>query len=89
MKQKEAKYMQREQVDRNYEAFKAMLPNILPLYEGKYALMKDGAAVGFYSTLEDAYVTANRFYKDQPFSVQRVTNAPVDLGFFSHAVVSR
>jgi hypothetical protein len=79
----------REQVDRNYEAFMAMLPSILPLHEGKYALMKDGAAVGFYSTLDDAYMTANQFYKDQPFSVQRVTDTPVDLGFFSHAVISR
>jgi hypothetical protein len=79
----------REQVDRNYEAFRTMLPSILPLHEGKYALMKDGAAVGFYSTLEDAYMTANQFYKDQPFSVQKVTNVAVDLGFFSHAIHSR
>lgn len=79
----------REQVDRNYEAFRAMLQSILPLHEGKYALMKDGVAVGFYSTLEDAYMTANQFYKDQPFSVQKVTDTPVDLGFFSHAVISR
>ena len=79
----------REQVDQNYDAFRAMLPRILPLHEGKYALMKDGAAVGFYTTLEDAYTTANQFYKHQPFSVQKVTDIPVDLGFFSHAVVSR
>jgi hypothetical protein len=79
----------REQVDRNYEAFRAMLPSILLLHEGKYALMKDGAAVGFYSTLEDVYMTANQFYKDQVFSVQRVTETPVDLGFFSHAIASR
>jgi hypothetical protein len=51
--------------------------------------MKDGKAVGFYSTLEDAYMTANQFFGDQPFSVQKVTETPVDLGFFSHAVCSR
>ncbi len=79
----------RKQVDRNYEAFLAMLPSILPLHQDKYALLKDGVAVGFYTTLEDAYMTANQFYKDQPFSVQKVTDTPVDLGFFSHAVCSR
>jgi hypothetical protein len=79
----------REQVDKNYEAFCELLPSILPLHQNKYALMKDGIAVGFYSTLEDAYTTANQFYKDQPFSVQKVTDTPVDLGFFSHAVRSR
>ena len=79
----------RDQVDRNYEAFRALLPTILPLHQDKYALMKDGVAVGFYTTLEDAYMTGNQFYKDQPFSVQKVTDMVVDLGFFSHAVPSR
>jgi hypothetical protein len=78
----------REQVDKNYQAFLALLPTIIPLHQDKYALMKDGVAVGFYTTLEDAYMTANQFYKDQPFSVQKVTETPVDLGFFSHAVCS-
>jgi hypothetical protein len=78
----------REQVDKNYRAFLALLPTIIPLHQDKYALMKDGVAVGFYTTLEDAYMTANQFYKDQPFSVQKVTETPVDLGFFSHAVCS-
>lgn len=78
----------REQVDKNYQAFQVLLPKILPLHRDKYALMKDGEVVGFYSTLEDAYVTANQFYKDEPFSVQKVTSTPVDLGFFSHAMSS-
>jgi hypothetical protein len=80
---------QRDQVDKNFEAFQALLPTILPTYQDKFALMKDGEVVGFYSTLEDAYMTANQFLRDQPFSVQRVTETPVDLGFFSHAVFSR
>jgi hypothetical protein len=79
----------REQVDKNFEAFQTLLPAILPLYQDEFALMKDDELVGFYSTLEDAYMTANKFLHDQPFSVQRVTETPVDLGFFSHAVHSR
>ena len=76
----------REQVESNYAAFRAMLPSILPLHRNKYALMKDGEVIGFYSSLDDAYVTARQFLKDQPFSVQLVTDAAVDLGFFSHAI---
>ncbi len=74
----------RDQVDKNYRAFLAMLPNIIGTQRDKYALMKDGEIVAFYSTLEDAYVTAHKFYPDGEFSVQRVTDIPVDLGFFSH-----
>jgi Family of unknown function (DUF5678) len=76
----------REQVDQNYEAFRAMLHNIMPEHANKYALMKDGEVVGYYSTLEDAYTTANRFFNGEAFSVQKVTDIQVDLGFFSHAV---
>ena len=79
----------RGQVEDNYAAFQALLPSILALHQDKYALMKDGVVIGFYSTLEDAYMTANQFYKDQPFSVQKVTDTPVDSGFFSHAVLVR
>jgi hypothetical protein len=79
----------REQVNKNFEAFQALLPTILPTYQDKYALMKDGKVVGFYSTLEDVYMTANQFFRDQLFSVQKVTETPIDLGFFSHAVSSR
>ena len=66
-----------------------MLQSILAAHVIKYALTKDGEVIGYYSTLEDAHVTANRFFSDQPFSVQKVTDIPVDLGYFSHAVSSR
>jgi hypothetical protein len=76
----------REQVEKNYQVFLSMLPNIIAEHRNKYALMKDGQVIGYYSTLEDAYMTANKFYAEEPFSVQKVTDIPIDLGFFSHAV---
>ena len=79
----------REEIDKNYEAFVTMLPNIIGEHRNKYALMKNGDAVGFYSTLEDAYTTANAFFENELYSVQKVTEIPIDLGFFSHAVSVR
>jgi len=76
----------RSEVDKNYDVFMQMLPTIVVQHRNKYALMKSGKVVGYYSTLEDAYVTAEQFFSDEPFSVQKVTETPVDLGFFSHAV---
>ena len=76
----------RTEVDNNYAAFTKMLPTIIGEHRNKYALMKNGSVVGYYSTLEDAYTTAGTFLKDEPFSVQKVTDVAVDLGFFSHAV---
>lgn len=76
----------RDQVDRNYEAFLALPPEVKLQYGNKYALMHDGEVLGYFSTLEDAYMAAKKFLKDKPYSVQKVTDAPVDLGFFSHVM---
>jgi hypothetical protein len=79
----------RNEVDANYEAFLSILPTVLQTQNNKFALLKGGKVMGFYSSLEDAYVTANQFFGDEPYSVQKVTTTPVDLGFFSHAVFVR
>ena len=76
----------RDEVDKNYAAFAKLLPQIIGQHRNKFALMNAGEVVGFYTTLEDAYVTAQKFLADKPFSVQKVTDLPADLGFFSHAV---
>ena len=76
----------RDEVDKNYAAFTQMLPQILAQHRNKFALMRNAEVVGYYTTIEDAYVTAEKFLADQPFSVQKVTDLAADLGFFSHAV---
>ena len=76
---------QRE-VDNNYEAFKKLLPGIIQYHRDKYALMKDGKIISYYSTAEDARITGERFLEGGPYSVQKVTDSAIDLGFFSHAV---
>jgi hypothetical protein len=76
----------REQINRNYEAFQRQLPSLIVSHPGKFALMRDGQIIEFFDTARDAYVAGQRlFEQDKRFSVQEVTETPVDLGFFSHA----
>jgi hypothetical protein len=76
----------REQIERNYQAFQEQLPSLIATQRGKFALMRDGQVIEFFDTARDAYVTGQRlFEQDKLFSVQEVTEVPVDLGFFSHA----
>jgi hypothetical protein len=75
-----------EEVDRNYDAFMKMLPELLTQHRGQHALMKDGKVLGFYSTPQDASSAAETFIPDGLYSIQHVTDAPVDLGYFSHAL---
>lgn len=72
------------QVDRNYDAFQRMLSQILPTHRDKLALMRDGQIVGYYETPHEALVAADAKYPDQIFSIQEVTDEPIDLGFWSH-----
>lgn len=67
------------EVDKNYQVFKERLPS-LSANIGKYVLMREGEIKGIYDTFMDAVQTANIFYEDGRFSIQRVTSIPVDLG---------
>jgi hypothetical protein len=77
----------RQQIEINYKEFEQLLPSLLATHRGKFALMRDGKIVEFFDTARDAYIAGRKlFEQDQAFSVQEVIDAPVDLGFFSHAV---
>lgn len=75
-----------EEVDLNYEAFRVLLPQIIGVHRDRYALMKDGKIVNYFTSAEDARVAAESFIKDGLFSIQHVTDASINLGFFNYAV---
>jgi len=75
-----------ETVDRNFEAFKKRLPELLEKHRGKYALLRHEEIGGFYETVSDAHTAGLQLYGDGLFSIQQVTDTPIDLGFYSHAV---
>ena len=77
---------QQEQVDLNYQEFLKELPSIIKAHKDEYALMQDGKILSFYTTIEDAKTTGKKFLAGQLFSIQRVTDVPIDLGYFSHAI---
>ena len=68
-----------EQVDKNYEVFKKILPEIIREHRNRFALMKDGEVIGYYTAVEDAQITADKFFEGQPFSIQKVTIAFTDM----------
>jgi hypothetical protein len=75
---------QKLQVDRNYDAFARILGQLLPEHRDQLALMRDGHVVGFYSTPREALQAATEQFTDGIFSIQEVTDEPIDLGFWSH-----
>ena len=75
---------QQREVDRNYEAFKKLLPSLRKSDPGRTALMRDGEVVMCFDTERDAIEAGRRFFEDRRFSIQKVSSRPVDLGYFSH-----
>ena len=75
---------QRLEVDRNYDVFMRMLGTLLRDHRDQLALMRDGKVVGFYKTPREALEAASKKFSDGIFSIQEVTDEPIDLGFWSH-----
>ena len=75
---------QRIEVDRNYDAFARALGSIIPAHRDQFALMRSGSIVAYFDKPGDAYREGVSRYADRVFSIQEVTDEPIDLGFWSH-----
>ncbi len=76
---------QREEVDRNYDAFTRVLGTILTEHRDELALMRDGRIVGYFDTPREALKEASERFPDGVFSIQEVTDEPIFLGVWSDA----
>ena len=76
---------QQQEVDRNYEAFKEILPDLLKTDENRFALMHDRKVIACFDTSRDAMQAGQKLLHGKKFSVQEITQRNVDLGYFSHA----
>ena len=75
---------QKLEVDRNFDAFSRMLGSIIEEHRDQLALMRDGRIVGYFATPREALRAAHEKFPDGIFSIQEVTDEPIDLGFWSH-----
>lgn len=75
---------QRREIDRNYDAFMRNLGSIINEHRDQLALMRDGIIVGYFDTPREALRAASEQFPDGIFSIQEVTDEPIDLGFWSH-----
>ena len=75
---------QKLEVDQNYDAFVRTLGTILHEHRGQFALMRHGKIVAYYDRPGAANVVGCERYRDGIFSIQEVTDEPIDLGFWSN-----
>lgn len=77
-------HRQKMEVDRNYDAFMRVLRSIVGEHRDQLALMRDGSIIEYFDKPGDAYRAGVKRYPDGIFSIQEVTDEPIDLGFWSH-----
>lgn len=73
------------EIDRNFDSFRGLLPSIVEEHRGQFAVLHRRNCVGIYATLLQAVTAASKQFDEGSFSIQEITDAPLDLGFFSHA----
>jgi hypothetical protein len=69
----------------NYRIFAKILPDLLPKYEGKFALMRHGAFIAYFDNPGEALSLGRAQYDDELFSVQEVPVGKADFGWYSRA----
>ena len=74
---------QNAEVDRNFDEFQKMLPDLMKTSPGKWALLRHRKVVDVFDTSGEAVAAGERRYSDGRFSVQEVSIHPVSLGWFS------
>jgi len=75
-----------QEIDQNLEFFLKELPKLLEHQHGRYVLLRSKEIIGIYDTVRDAQMTGEKFYDDGLFSIQKVEDKAIELGYFSHAV---
>lgn len=75
---------QRREIDANYDFFQRKLNSIIPDQLGRFAVLKNQEILGFFDKPGEAYRYAVERFGEQGYSIQEVTEEPIDLGFYSH-----
>ena len=74
----------RDEIARNFTYFETVVGELMPRYAGQYALLRDRAVVEVYGRPGEAMEAATSRFDDGRFSIQRVIDRPLDLGFLPY-----
>lgn len=78
-----------QEVDRNYDAFRTMLPELVKIHPSRFALLRHRELIACFDTARDAIEAGRMAFDDGIFSIQEISTQPIDLGYFSRAGIVR
>ncbi|MEM6857153.1 MAG: hypothetical protein AAF559_04705 [Pseudomonadota bacterium] len=74
------------EIQRNYAAFQQMLGELMDEHSGKFALFHNQQLSGVFDSPGEAARNGFAKFGKNSYSIQLVTDEPVDLGFMSNAI---
>lgn len=76
----------KQEIDRNFDFFRRNLGKLLVAHRDAFVLLRHAKVVDFFNTPGEAYRAGLSKFADEEFSVQRISDEPVELGHMSFAV---
>lgn len=73
------------EIRQNYDYFQEVVATAMEDHAGEVALIHQREIVGYFASAAEAVKCGMDRFGDLPFSVQRVIDRPIDIGFLSHA----
>lgn len=75
----------RAEIAQNFDAFQRTLAALLPLQRNRFALIRHGSIVDFFDRPGAADAAGTAKFADGIYSIQQVTEEPVELGLYANA----
>ena len=76
----------KSELESNFDFFRRNLSRFLRTHNGSYVLIRHANDIAFYDNLGEAYRAGLDQFPDEQFSVQRVSDEPIELGHMSFAL---
>ena len=76
----------RAEIAQNFDALQRKLGNCLPEHAGRFALLVKREIKGFFDDPIVADNEGKRIASDGLYSIQQVTDRPVELGVYANAI---
>ena len=76
-------------IRQNFEYFQGVVGGLMECHAGKYALLHARSVVDIFARPIEALEAGYQKFEDGEFSVQKVTDRPMDLGFISYGAGER
>jgi hypothetical protein len=77
------------EIENNFTYFQSVVGSLINDHAGEFALLRDRKIIDFFPSAIDAMSEGHHRFQDGLYSIQRVIDRPLDLGFLSYGESDR